>query len=173
MPETQRVGAFGHTTSILRQALATFPELRFLLGSLPTDLRKGWYMADSPIRVVLADDDVLARPLLSELLASMGYAVVGEAGTGREAIAVAAEVVPDVVLLDVHMPDGSGIDAAKAITATGAPTAVVLFSGDQTVIISADDARATAAIAFLPKPAPPGILDSTPPSGSRSSRSGN
>ena len=118
-------------------------------------------MADSPIRVVLADDDVHARPLLSELLASMGYAVVGEAGTGREAIAVAAEVVPDVVLLDVHMPDGSGIDAAKAITATGAPTAVVLFSGDPTVIISADDARATAAIAFLPKPAPPGILDST------------
>jgi DNA-binding NarL/FixJ family response regulator len=90
-------------------------------------------MADSPIRVVLADDDMLARPLLSELLASMGYAVVGEAGTGREAIAVAADVVPDVVLLDVHMPDGSGIDAAKAITATGAPTAVVLFSGDASV----------------------------------------
>jgi len=70
-------------------------------------------MADSPIRVVLADDDMLSRPLLSELLVSMGYAVVGEAGTGREAIAVAAEVVPDVVLLDVHMPDGSGIDGAK------------------------------------------------------------
>ena len=118
-------------------------------------------MADSQIRVVLADDDVLARPLLSELLQSMGYAVVGEAGTGREAVAVAADVVPDVVLLDVHMPDGSGIDAAKAITATGAPTAVVLFSGDQSVSLSADDARATAAIAFLPKPAPPGILDST------------
>lgn len=118
-------------------------------------------MSDSSIRVVLADDDAQARPLLSELLSSLGFAVVGQAASGKEAVSVAADVLPDVVLLDVHMPDGSGIDAAKAITATGAPTAVVLFSGDQSVTLTADDARETAAIAFLPKPAPPGILDST------------
>lgn len=118
-------------------------------------------MTDQPIRILLADDDVHARPLLAELLQSLGYSVVGEAGSGREAVAQAAEVVPDVVLLDVHMPDGSGIEAAQAITATGAPTAVVLFSGDQQVSLTPEQARTTAAIAFLPKPSPAGILDST------------
>jgi response regulator NasT len=118
-------------------------------------------MTDQAIRILLADDDAQARPLLAELLQSLGYAVVAEAGSGRDAIALAADVLPDVVLLDVHMPDGSGIEAAQAITATGAPTAVVLFSGDATVSLSPDQARSTAAIAFLPKPSPAGILDST------------
>ncbi len=118
-------------------------------------------MTDQAIRILLADDDVHARPLLAELLESLGYQVVGEAGTGRDAIAKAADLLPDVVLLDVHMPDGSGIEAAQAITATGAPTAVVLFSGDAAVTLSPEQARTTAAIAFLPKPSPAGILDST------------
>jgi response regulator NasT len=65
------------------------------------------------------------------------------------------------VLLDVHMPDGSGIEAAERITQTVPGVAVVLFSGDATVTLSDRDVTATAAIAFLPKPAPPRVLDST------------
>ncbi|HVZ78918.1 MAG TPA: ANTAR domain-containing protein [Gemmatimonadaceae bacterium] len=113
------------------------------------------------IRILVAEDDKDARSLLVELLSALGHIVVAEAGSGREAHERALELAPDVVLLDVHMPDGSGIEAAEQITAANAGIAVVLFSGDQTLSLSDHDITATAAIAFLPKPAPPRVLDST------------
>ena len=113
------------------------------------------------IRVLIAEDDDNARSLLVELLATLGHTVVAEVATGREAYESARDVVPDVVLLDVHMPDGSGIEAAERITQTVPGVAVVLFSGDHTLTLSDRDVTATAAIAFLPKPAPPRVLDST------------
>jgi len=96
-----------------------------------------------------------------ELLVSLGHVVVAEVGTGREAIERARDIVPDVVLLDVHMPDSTGIEAAEQITRAVPGVAVVLFSGDQSVSLSDRDVAATAAIAFLPKPTPPRMLDST------------
>jgi AmiR/NasT family two-component response regulator len=113
------------------------------------------------IRILVAEDDDNARALLVDLLTTLGYTVVAEVATGREAIERAKEVSPDVVLLDVNMPDGSGIEAAEQITQGTANIAVVLFSGDQTITLSEHDITATAAIAFLPKPAPPRVLDST------------
>ena len=113
------------------------------------------------IRVLIAEDDENARSVLIDLLAALGHLVVAEAGTGREAIERAIEIGPDVVLLDVHMPDGSGIEAAEKITSRFPNIAVVLFSGDQAISLSERDITATAAIAFLPKPTPPKILDST------------
>lgn len=120
-------------------------------------------MPDSPqkIRILIAEDDDNARSLLADLLAELGHVVVAEAASGREALERARDVVPDVVLLDVHMPDGSGIEAAEKITHDIPGVAVVLFSGDQTLTLSDRDVTATAAIAFLPKPAPPRVLDST------------
>jgi response regulator NasT len=91
----------------------------------------------------------------------MGHVVVAEVRGGREAIERARDVVPDVVLLDVHMPDGSGIEAAEQIAAQIPGVAVVLFSGDQNLTLSEREITATAAIAFLPKPTPPRVLDST------------
>jgi AmiR/NasT family two-component response regulator len=113
------------------------------------------------IRILVAEDDENARALLVDLLTTLGYLVVAEVATGREAIERAKEVSPDVVLLDVNMPDGSGIEAAEQITHGTANIAVVLFSGDQTISLTEHDVTATAAIAFLPKPAPPRVLDST------------
>ena len=119
-------------------------------------------MPDSgKIRILIAEDDENARSLLVDLLRTLGHAIVAEVSTGREAFERAKDVLPDVVLLDVHMPDGSGIEAAELITGTLAGVAVVLFSGDATVTLSDRDVTATAAIAFLPKPAPPRVLDST------------
>lgn len=115
----------------------------------------------SRIRVLIAEDDDNARSLLSDLLSSLGHTMVAEVSTGREAFERARDLVPDVVLLDVHMPDGSGIEAAELITQTLPGVAVVLFSGDATLTLSDRDVTATAAIAFLPKPAPPRALDST------------
>jgi response regulator NasT len=111
--------------------------------------------------VLIAEDDDNARSLLSDLLSSLGHTMVAEVSTGREAFERARDLVPDVVLLDVHMPDGSGIEAAELITQTLPGVAVVLFSGDATLTLSDRDVTATAAIAFLPKPAPPRALDST------------
>ena len=113
------------------------------------------------IRVLIAEDDLNARTVMVELLTALGHVVVGEVGTGREAASLARDVAPDVVLLDVHMPDGSGIEAAEEITQALPGTAVVLFTGDPSVTLSARDIAATSAIAFLPKPAPPRVLDST------------
>jgi two-component system, response regulator PdtaR len=113
------------------------------------------------IRILIAEDDDNARALLVELLNTMGHVVVAEVSSGREAIERAKDVVPDVVLLDVHMPDGSGIEAAEQITAHVPGVAVVLFSGDESVQLSEREVTATAAIAFLPKPTPPRLLDST------------
>jgi two-component system, response regulator PdtaR len=115
----------------------------------------------SRIRVLVAEDDDNARSLLIDLLGTLGHTVVAEVSTGRDAFERAKDVVPDVVLLDVHMPDGSGIEAAERITQSVPGVAVVLFSGDATVTLSDRDVTATAAIAFLPKPAPPRVLDST------------
>ena len=115
----------------------------------------------SPIRVLIAEDDLNARSIMVALLTALGYVIVGEVGTGRGAATLARDVSPDVVLLDVHMPDGSGIEAAEEITQALPGTAVVLFSGDPAVGLTERDVAATSAIAFLPKPAPPKVIDST------------
>ena len=117
--------------------------------------------AESTISVLLAEDDANARSLLTDLLNSLGYTVLAQVGSGREAVRRTQEVTPDVVLLDVHMPDGSGIEAAEEITQQAPGTAVVLFSGDESVSLSDREVSATAAIAFLPKPTPPRVLDAT------------
>jgi response regulator NasT len=115
----------------------------------------------SRVRVLLAEDDEDARTLLLDLLATLGHVVVAEAASGRDAVEKAKSVLPDVVLLDVHMPDGSGIEAAEQIARALPGTGVVLFSGDQSLTLSDHDLDASSAIAFLPKPVPPRVLDST------------
>jgi DNA-binding NarL/FixJ family response regulator len=70
------------------------------------------------IRVLLADDQVLVRGGLRALLDSEAdIEIVGEAGDGAEAARLAAELVPDVVLMDIRMPEVDGLDATRAITA--------------------------------------------------------
>jgi len=113
------------------------------------------------IRILIAEDDLAARATIVELLGSFGHEVVAQVASGREAVERALEIVPDAVLLDVHMPDGSGIEAAEQITSAHPTTAVVLFSGDPSVTLSDEQVVTTSAVAFLPKPTPPKILDST------------
>lgn len=115
----------------------------------------------SGIRILIADDDDDARAMIGDLLTAHGHQVVSQVDSGRAAVEAARELLPDAVLLDIHMPDGSGIEAAEQITAFAPRTAVILFSGDPLVTLSDDQVNATSAIAFLPKPTPPRILDST------------
>lgn len=111
------------------------------------------------ITVLVAEDDANARMLLAKVLIACGHAVVAQVSSGRAAVERARETTPDVVLLDVHMPDGSGIEAAEAITRDSPGTAIILFTGDANTALSDAQVDATAAVAFLPKPAPPAVLD--------------
>ena len=67
-------------------------------------------------RVIIADDESLIRMDLREMLTNLGYLVVGEAGDGRSAVNLAREVRPDIVIMDVKMPDMDGIEAARLLT---------------------------------------------------------
>lgn len=79
------------------------------------------------MRILLADDHPLFRDGVASLLRSWGHDVIGQAGTADEAVHLAAELVPDLVLMDVRMP-GSGLAATRAITALGGPTRIVMLT---------------------------------------------
>jgi DNA-binding NarL/FixJ family response regulator len=76
------------------------------------------------MRILLADDHPLFRDGVASLLRTWGHEVVGQAGSAEEAVLLSAELVPDLVLMDVRMP-GSGLTATRAIIAatTAAPAA--------------------------------------------------
>lgn len=90
-----------------------------------------------PIRILIADDHALFRSGLKALFGSLPQtAVVGEAQTGREAIALAQSLQPDVVLMDIQMPDLNGIEATRQIVHTSPHIGVIMvtmFEDDDSV----------------------------------------
>lgn len=81
------------------------------------------------IRILLADDHTLFRKGLASLLQQEpGFAVVGEAANGAEAIRLASSLRPDVILMDLHMPGTDGLQATRAITAALPETRVVMLT---------------------------------------------
>jgi DNA-binding NarL/FixJ family response regulator len=85
-----------------------------------------------PVRLLLCDDHAVVRAGLRALLSSAaGIEVVGEAGSGEEALALAAQVRPDVVLMDLQLGDGmDGVTATRKLTAGEGPRVLVLTMFD-------------------------------------------
>lgn len=86
-------------------------------------------MSEDVIRVLLADDHAVVRAGLRAVLGSArDVSVIGEASNGREAIAFAQQLKPDVIVMDLSMPEMDGTAATRAIIASGAPTRVLVLS---------------------------------------------
>ena len=101
-------------------------------------------------RVVIAEDEALIRLDLKEMLAEEGYDVVGEAGDGETAVALAEEHRPDLVVLDVKMPKLDGISAAERIAKQRIAPVVILTAFSQRELV--ERARDAGAMAYLVKP---------------------
>jgi response regulator NasT len=101
-------------------------------------------------RVIIADDESVIRADLRETLTQLGYLVVGEVGDGQSAVNVARELKPDVVIMDIKMPDMDGIQAAKILTEEKVAPVLLLTAYSQRDLI--DRAKEAGVVGYLVKP---------------------
>ena len=99
---------------------------------------------------MIAEDEALIRMDLAEMLAEEGFEVVGQAGDGEHAVALAEQHRPDLVVLDVKMPRLDGIAAAQRIAAQRIAPVVILTAFSQRDLV--ERARDAGAMAYLVKP---------------------
>ena len=100
--------------------------------------------------VVIAEDEAIVRLDLREILEEQGFEVVGETGRGDEAVALAKEHHPDLVILDIKMPGLDGLSAARDINADRKSAVLILTAFSQRNLI--EEARDAGALAYLVKP---------------------
>ena len=108
-------------------------------------------MPTRPVPVLIVDDQAFFRSAARAVLAvTPGFTAVGEADSGEKAVIRVAELHPGLVLMDIHLPGISGIEATRRIVATHPGTAVLLLSTYRAEDLPAD-ARDCGAIAYLHK----------------------
>jgi two-component system chemotaxis response regulator CheY len=95
-------------------------------------------------RVLIVDDAIFMRTMIGDILKQAGYEIVGEASTGREAVEKYKEVKPDLVTMDIVMPDMSGIDAVREIMKIDPNARILMCSamGQQGLVVEAIQAGA-------------------------------
>jgi response regulator NasT len=107
---------------------------------------------DSAIRwrIIIADDESLIRLDLREMLTHLGYDVIGEAGDGRSAVDLARRLRPDLLIMDIKMPDLDGISAAEELTRERiAPVVLLTAYSDQGLV---ERAREAGVVGYVVKP---------------------
>jgi AmiR/NasT family two-component response regulator len=104
----------------------------------------------SRVQVLIVDDDFLVVEAVQEILERLGYAVVGKAANGRQAVEDTRTLRPDVVLMDIKMPEMDGLEAAQQIQDC-CPTPVVLLTAHETQEL-VEQASAAGVGAYLMKP---------------------
>jgi response regulator NasT len=101
-------------------------------------------------RVIIADDESVIRADLREMLTTLGYLVVGEAGDGQSAVNSARELKPDLVIMDIKMPQMDGIEAARILTQEKIAPVLLLTAYSQRDLV--DRAREAGVVGYLVKP---------------------
>jgi response regulator NasT len=101
-------------------------------------------------RIIIADDESLIRLDLREMLTHLGYDVIAEAGDGQTALDLAMKLRPDLVVMDIKMPDVDGITAAEALTRERiAPVVLLTAYSDQALV---DRAKEAGVVGYVVKP---------------------
>jgi response regulator NasT len=103
-------------------------------------------------RVVVAEDESLIRIDIVETLRDQGFDVVGEAGDGNKAVELAFELKPDLMVMDIKMPDLDGLSAAEKISELKIPVVLLTAFSQQELVTRAAE---VGAMAFLVKPFTP------------------
>ncbi|MHA6248075.1 response regulator [Pontibacter sp. CAU 1760] len=102
-------------------------------------------------RILIVDDSFYMRTMLKNMLTDAGYEVVGEAPNGQTALELAKETKPDLVTLDVILPDNTGLDVLKGIRADQPDMKVIIVSAvGQEVIVN--EAMEAGAKSYIVKP---------------------
>jgi two-component system, response regulator PdtaR len=107
---------------------------------------------NSKRRIVVAEDESLIRMDIVETLKDQGFDVVGEAGDGLKAIELAKELKPDLMVMDIKMPDMDGLSAAEQIAKLRIPVVFLTAFSQQELVSRASE---VGAMAFLVKPFSP------------------
>ena len=103
-----------------------------------------------PLKIVIADNESIIRMDLRELLEEAGHTVVGEAVNGRKAIELTREHKPDLVIMDIKMPEMDGIAAARVIADESLAPVLLLTAFSQSEIV--ERAKDSGVLAYLVKP---------------------
>jgi response regulator NasT len=104
----------------------------------------------TPRRILIADDEPLIRLDLREMLTALGYQVVGEANDGATAVRLARETCPDIVIMDIQMPELNGLDAAQILTAENIAPVLLLTAYSQKELV--ERAQQVGVVGYLVKP---------------------
>lgn len=147
------------------QSILSAPRLPFRQSGLTQrskEYRRLKYVTDqsgamtAPRRVVVAEDESLIRMDIVEILRDNGFDVVGEAADGETAVALATELRPDLVIMDVKMPQLDGISAAERLSKNHIAPVVLLTAFSQKELV--ERASEAGALAYVVKPFTPSDL---------------
>ena len=107
-------------------------------------------VSHAPWRIIIADDESLIRLDLREMLSHLGYDVIGEAGDGLTALELARTLQPDLLIMDIKMPDLDGISAAEVLTREKiAPVVLLTAYSDQGLV---ERAKEAGVVGYVVKP---------------------
>lgn len=101
-------------------------------------------------RIIIADDESIIRMDLKEMLTALGYLVVGEVGDGQSAVNLARELRPDLIIMDVKMPDMDGIEATSILTKEKIAPVLLLTAFGQRELV--ERAKEAGVVGYLVKP---------------------
>lgn len=140
---------------MLRVCRSAIPASCITLADLIIQVAAKVVIMQEALRVIVAEDEALIRMDVVATLQEAGYEVVGEAGDGEEAVRLAIELMPDLMIMDIKMPKLDGISAAEKISEHKIPVVLLTAFSQADLVKRAADAGA---MAYVTKPFKPSDL---------------